>query len=75
MLRLWQQPVVSHVGFSTPSRRLLRCRRRKLQPSSLSPHTTNLLANPYWGEAMLRCGEVVRDLSIAAALSVTIEVK
>ena len=24
------------------------------------------LANPYWGSEMLRCGEVVRDLSIAS---------
>ena len=23
------------------------------------------LANPYWGDEMLRCGEVVRDMAIA----------
>ncbi|WP_353620947.1 efflux RND transporter periplasmic adaptor subunit [Rhodopirellula sp. JC639] len=33
------------------------------------------LANPYWGEEMLRCGEVVRDLSIAAVPSVSPDVK
>jgi Cu(I)/Ag(I) efflux system membrane fusion protein len=23
------------------------------------------LANPYWGDEMLRCGEVVRDMAVA----------
>lgn len=33
------------------------------------------LANPYWGEEMLRCGEVVRDLSIASVPSAATDVK
>jgi Cu(I)/Ag(I) efflux system membrane fusion protein len=33
------------------------------------------LANPYWGEEMLRCGEVVRDMSVALVPSVTTAVQ
>lgn len=33
------------------------------------------LANPYWGEQMLRCGEVVRDLSVAAVPTLLPDVK